>query len=49
MEAVLYLKGRAENGFLYAGVLKPEDMQTMVSVVFKAYIDLMRKVQTTYW
>lgn len=31
------------------GVLQPEDRQAAVLVVFKTYLQLMRKIQTTYW
>ena len=31
------------------GVVAEDDAQALVTHVFSAYIDLMRKVQTTYW
>ena len=31
------------------GVVAEDEAQALVSRVFNAYIDLMRKVQTTYW
>jgi serine/threonine-protein phosphatase 2A activator len=31
------------------GVFTPEDQQALVTRVFAAYLELMRKVQTTYW
>ena len=31
------------------GVLRQADLQALVTRVFAKYLDLMRKVQTTYW
>ena len=31
------------------GVLRQTDLQAVVTRVFAKYLDLMRKVQTTYW
>ena len=31
------------------GAVEEDDAQALVTRVFSAYLDLMRKVQTTYW
>ena len=41
------LTKRAQS--LPAGIIRREDLVAMVTKVFTKYIDLMRKLQTTYW